>query len=99
MYRFTRMTTVKNSAMEAPALKFAADVVSYLNKAYGMNLRYGVKLFGPREVYWTLDAASLDEIGALQPKLMMDREYQALLERTKELFVEGSIQDSIVAYP
>jgi hypothetical protein len=46
MFRFERTATVRHGAEIPAAVKFAAEITEYLNKRHGLNLKYGVELFG-----------------------------------------------------
>jgi hypothetical protein len=96
MYRFLRTATVKTAANQAAGLQWAADATAYLNKTYALNLNYGMELFGEGKIYWTFDTDSLDQLHALNTRLLQDREYAGLLEKGKALWVEGSMKDTIV---
>ena len=97
MFQFIRTATPKNGGSVAPALQFAAEVTGFVNKRYGIGLRFGIRLFGNSDLFWQFEIDSVDKITALNAKLMQDREYLALLDRAKELWVDGSMQDTIVA--
>jgi hypothetical protein len=97
MFQFIRTATPKNGGSIAPALQFAAEVTGFVNKRYGIGLRFGIRLFGGSDLYWQFDTDSIDQITVLNAKLMQDREYLALLDRAKDLWVDGSLQDAIVS--
>jgi hypothetical protein len=96
MYQFIRTVTPKHGAAVPAAVQFAAEVTGYLNKTYALNLRHGIQLFGNSQVYWEFEIDSLDKAAALNGKLLKDREYLGMLERVKDLWVDGSLEDSIV---
>ncbi|UGS90870.1 hypothetical protein KOL96_23515 [Ralstonia wenshanensis] len=96
MYRFIRTATVKNAAVLPSALAFAAEVTAHLNKAYALNMRFGAEQFGSGNVHWHFDADSLDKMQQVNEKLLGDRDYAALLEKYKDVWAEGSMQDTVV---
>jgi hypothetical protein len=96
MFRFIRRATVKTAANQAAGLQWAAEASAYLNKTYSLDLKYGAELFGKAKIHWHFDADSLDKITAMNAKMMQDREYAALLEKGKALWVDGSLKDTIV---
>ncbi len=96
MYRFVRTSMPKTAASQRAAVQWAAEVAGYLKKAYAVDLKYGVELFGPGNVHWHLETDSVDKITALNAKLMQDRAYSELLEKGKALWVEGSMKDTLV---
>lgn len=46
--------------------------------------------------HWHFDADSLDKMNALNAKLMQDRQYLGLLEKVKDIWVDGSLKDTVV---
>jgi len=96
MFQFNRVATVKNAADLPAAIRFGAEVCGYLNKTYALKLKVGVELFGEPTVHWQFEAESLDEIAELNAKMMQDREYVAMLEKVRDLWLEGSLKDAIV---
>ncbi len=96
MYRFIRTATVKTAANQAAGMAWAAEVSAYLNKTYSLNLKYGAELFGKCRIHWHFDSDSLDKMSALNAKLLQDRDFQALQQKSTVLWVEGSLQDSVV---
>jgi len=96
MYRFIRTARARTHANIAPAMQWAGEATAYINKNYSLNLKYGMELFGKGRIHWHFDADSLDKITATNAKMMQDREYLALLEKGKALWLEGSYKDSIV---
>ena len=98
MFRFTRTTTTRNAADMPAAIQFGTEVCGYLNKTYSLNLKFGVELFGGATCHWHFDTDSLDKINALNGKLMQDRQYLGLLEKVKDIWVEGSLKDTIVNF-
>ncbi len=97
MYRFVRTVRPRTAANLAPALAWAAEVTAYVNRTYALNLKFGGELFGKGRIHWHFDTDSLDKISAVNAKMLQDREYQALLEKGKALWLEGSFKDGIVA--
>ena len=97
MYRFTRTAIVKNAAVIPAAVQWGAEVTAYLNRTYSMNMTCGVQLYGSATMQWQFEMDSLEKIGALYAKLLQDREYVGILEKAKDLWVEGSMNDSVVA--
>ncbi len=96
MYRFIRTAVVKTGASQPLALQYASEVTSYVKKAHGLDLKYGLELFGEARVHWHFDIDSVDKALAANAKLMQDREYAGLLERGKALWTEGTMKAAIV---
>ena len=96
MYRFIRTATVKNAALLPAALTFAAEVTAHINKRYSLNMAFGTEQFGCANIHWHFDADSLDKMQQVNEKLLGDRDYAALLEKYKDVWAEGSMQDTVV---
>ena len=97
MYQFIRTIEAKNAAAIPAALQFAAEVTAYVNKTYSLGLHCGIEMFSSATLHWFFQTDSLDKISALNSKLMKDREYAAILDKAKDLWVEGTFKDTIVA--
>lgn len=96
MFRFIRSATVRHIASMPAALKYAAEVTSYVREHHGMTMRFGAQMFGGTRVEWHLDFESLDKMTAQTMQLMQDPEYLALIDRNRELWVDGSVTDKLV---
>lgn len=96
MYRFIRTATVNRAANTPAALQSAGEIAAYLNKAYAMEIKFGIELFGTAKVYWFFDTDSLDKLTATNAKMSQDREYLGLLEKSKSLWLEGGLKDTVV---
>lgn len=96
MYRFIRTATVKNASLLPSALAFASQVTAHINKAHALNMRFGVEQFGAARIHWHFDADSLDKMQRVNEMLMEDREYNAMLNMSKDTWAEGSMRDSVV---
>ncbi len=96
MFLFIRKATVTNVANLTAAIGWGMEVNSYINKTYNINLKVGVQLFGTPTVHWTFETDSLDKISVLNQKMLQDRTYVALLEKSKPLWLEGSMVDEII---
>lgn len=96
MYRFTRTVTVNTAANTPAALQWAGEVTAYLNKAYALNAKFGIEIFGAARIHWYHDTDSLDKLTGINAKLMQDREYIGLLEKGRGLWLEGALKDTVV---
>jgi hypothetical protein len=96
MYRFERKITVKNVADMSAAMQFASDVTAYLNKRYDLHMKYGAEGFDKSRVHWFYDFDSADKSAALGTTLLQDQEYNALLNKAKGLWLDGSLEDTFV---
>jgi hypothetical protein len=96
MHLLTRTVRVKNAAGMAAAIRFASEVCAYVNKTYNVKMRFGVEVFGHTQIAWFLDFDSIDQSLAMNQKMLMDPDYQTLLGKGKDLWVEGSLKDRLV---
>ena len=96
MFRFERKATVKNVADMPAAVQFAAEVTAYLNKAYSLNMKFGVEVFGTPSIHWTYDFESVDKSVQLNAALLQDRAYLEMLSKARGLWIDGSAKDTIV---
>jgi hypothetical protein len=98
MYRFIRAATAKTGAAAPAAFQFAAEVTSYLNKRYSLNMKFGHVMFGEPTIHWHFEVESLDKLRGLNEKLMQDSEYLGILEKFKDAWLEGSLKDTVIAF-
>ncbi|MCC7072103.1 MAG: hypothetical protein IT383_12315 [Deltaproteobacteria bacterium] len=97
MYKITRCATLKNASFLPKAIGWAKEVTGFVNKNYpGFDISVGVEMFGSTNIHWSYQAKSLAELEAVNAKLLQDQKYWAMLDNSKELWVEGSLKDTIV---
>lgn len=96
MHRFTRSVRVKNAASMAAAIRFATEICTHVNKTYHAQMRFGTEVFGHARIHWFMDFDSVDASIAMNQNMLMDTDYQALLSKGKDLWVEGSLKDRLV---
>jgi len=94
LHRFIGAT--KNVADMTAAMQFASDVTTYLNKQYGLQMKFGAEGFDKSRVHWFYDFDSADKSAALGQTLLQDQEYNALLGKAKGLWLDGSLEDTFV---
>jgi hypothetical protein len=99
MYRFTRCVTVKNASFIPSAAGWAMEVCGYLNKTYKVNLKAGMEMFGGLNIHWEMEIDSLDKLSELNTKLISDKQYLAMVEKSVEYWQPGSLKDQIVNFP
>jgi hypothetical protein len=98
MYRFIRTAAAKDAGGVSSALKFAAETTAYLNTRYSLGIKFGVELYGRPNIHWHFDIESTDKFHEVSVKLLQDPEYQALLAKYKDAWLEGSLKDTLVAF-
>ncbi len=96
MHLFTRTVRVKNAASMAAAIRFATEICAYVNKTYHVKMRFGTEVFGHARIAWFMDFDSVDQSLAMNQKMLMDTDYQTLLGKGKDLWVEGSLKARLV---
>lgn len=96
MFRFERTATVKHAAEVPAAVQFAAEVTTYLNKRHDLDMKFGVELFGSPRIHWYYDVDSLDESVKLDAALLRDDDYEKMLKKSEDLWVDQSMHDTIV---
>lgn len=99
MYRFMRTITVKNVSDFPAALQFATDMTSYMNKNHSVNMKFGFEVYGEPRIHWHFDSESPDKLRDINAKLIKDREYWGLVNKAKEVWLEGSLKDTLVNCP
>jgi hypothetical protein len=99
MYRFTRSATLLNATVVPQAIGWTMELNGYLNKTYKVNLKAGMEMFGSLKIHWEMEIDSLDKLSEINTKLIQDKTYFQMLEKGKEFWVNGSVQDCIVNFP
>lgn len=97
MYRFIRTAIPRNAAHIPAALQFAGEVTAHLNRTYGVKMQAGIELFGKGRLHWHFEAPSIDQMTEMNRKLMTDATYQALLDKSNHLWIEGSMKDRVIS--
>lgn len=98
MYSFTRTASLHNAAVAPRALGFGIELAGYLNKTYNLKLRCGLEMFGTANIHWQFDVDTLDALAELNKRLFDDKAYWAMLDKVKDLWVPGSMRDTVVQY-
>ncbi len=96
MFLFIRTVQFNTSASAPAAVQFGHDAAAYLNKKYAVGAQYGVQAFSHPQLYFLFQMESVDKMVALNGKLMRDPEWLGILNKAKDLWVEGSLRDRLV---
>ena len=96
MFRFTRTVVLKDSSVTPKAMEVSMKIKSILKEKYDLELGHGVELFGSPRIHWWFETPSLDAVTEINAKLMGDKDYMGLVSENSPLWVEGSLQDTIV---
>ncbi|HLE29969.1 MAG TPA: DUF6039 family protein [Anaerolineales bacterium] len=97
MYRFQRTARARGGkAMEA--VQFAKEVAGYINTKYApVSLQVYTELFGDvNTIYWYAEYKDLASLETIIGQLNADQEYWAILGKAADLFVEGSLHDTLM---
>jgi hypothetical protein len=97
MFQFIRNVTPVSASAIPAAMQYGAEVTGYLNRTYGVNVRYGIRMFGPPVIFWEFETDSVDGITVLYGKLAQDREFIKMSDRAKDLWIPGSLDDMIIS--
>ena len=94
--RFHRTALVAGvKGQEAAA--FAAEISQYVTETLGMPTAWGMQVGGTYgRVHWFTDYGNMTEFEVGLVKTITDDGYIAVLAKAKDLFVEGSTEDSII---
>ncbi len=96
MFLFIRTVQFNTSASAPAAVQFGRDAAAYLNKKYAVGAQYGVEAFSEPRLYVLFQTESVDKLVALNGKLMQDPEWLGILNKAKDLWVDGSLKDRLV---
>ena len=97
MYRFQRTARARGGkAMEA--VQFAKEVAGYIKTKYApVSLQVYTELFGDvNTIYWYAEYKDLASLETIIGQLNADQEYWAILGKAADLFVEGSLHDTLM---
>lgn len=98
MIRFQRSARAKGStALEA--VQFAKEVAEYINTKYApVSVQVYSELFGDlNTIYWYVDYKDLATIESINAQLLADQGYWAILGKATDLFIEGSLHDTLMS--
>lgn len=97
MFRLHRTTRIsRGKGLEA--LQWAKEVAGYVNKKYApVSVQAYSEVFGDvGTIHWHADSEDLATIEKFNAQLLTDQEYQALLKKATDLFIEGSTHDTLI---
>jgi hypothetical protein len=97
MIRFQRAARMSR-ARQQEAIPWAKEVAEFLNRKYPeAEFQAFTSRFGDiARVVWQADFADLAALDAYMQKIVADQEYWELVGRTGDLFIEGSIEDTVL---
>ena len=99
MVRFHRSARISKGAMLPEALKWAKEVAEYLNSNYPETaVLVFVEQYGAAgTIHWYADYEDIATLDRLGSQLLADEGYQAILNKSTDLFIEGSTNDTLMA--
>lgn len=97
MFRFQRTARISSGKI-VEAFQWAKEITEYLNEKYApVSVQPYTEVFGDYgKVYWHVDYEDLATLEKINAQLMADQEYWAMLNEAAELFIEGSIHDTVI---
>lgn len=93
MVRFQRQALPKFGKFPQ-AIQWAKVFAEYMTKNHAVNFRIFVESNGA--IHWIADYPDYDALGRVRTKILSDSEYWGHISRASDLFVEGSINDSVM---
>ncbi len=97
MFRFQRSARAKvGKALEA--VQFAKEVAEYINTKYApASVQAYTEQFGDiNTIYWYVDYKDLATIEGINTQLLADQGYWAIVNKAADLFIEGSLHDTLM---
>ena len=97
MIRWMRSAQVARGC-QARAMQYAKEMAEFAQKYDGVGAcTASVDAFGQSmTVRWMIDYEDLATLEKAMNQLFADQEYWASIEKNKELFLEGSVQDVVM---
>ena len=97
MFRFHRIARVSRGKFQE-AVQWAKEVAGYINTKYApVSVQAYAELFGDvGMVHWYADYEDLATIEKFNAQLLADQGYWAVLNKGADLFIEGSLHDTLI---
>lgn len=96
MYRFERSARIK-PGKDRDALEFALKAAHHLEENYSLPIEVFTEYFGKTgTVYWHADYDELSSFERVTDKLRTDTTYNEILADVPDLFIEGSVKDTLL---
>ena len=97
MFRFHRIARVSRGKF-LEAVQWAKEVAGYINTKYApVSVQAYAELFGDvGTVHWYADYEDLATIERINAQLLTDQGYWAMLNKAADLFIEGSVHDTLI---
>jgi len=97
MIRWTRSARIASSGKFAQAVQWAKEIAEFANKKYKVQTSVYMDFFGEAgTIRWFNDYADLAALEKVRNQLMADQEYWQKVAKAADLFIEGSITDTVM---
>lgn len=97
MFRFHRTGHISRGKL-LEALQWAKEVAEFINTNYStVSVQAYSEIFGDiGKVHWYADYEDLATIERINAQLLTDQGYQAMINKSADLFIEGSFHDTLI---
>jgi hypothetical protein len=97
MFRFHRTARASRGKF-LEAVQWSKEIASYISDNYApVSVQAFVEQFGDTgRVHWYSDHEDLAAIEKLNAQLLADQEYGTMVNNAADLFIEGSIHDTVM---
>ena len=95
MIAFNRVASIA-PGKTAAAIAFGKEIAAYMKEAYKVDLEMLMPVGGnPQRLAWSARYADLAALDAVNGKILMDKKYWEIINKNSDLFLAGSIHDSM----
>jgi len=79
-------------------IQFAKEIAAFINTKYApVSVQVYNEIFGDlNTIYWQTDHENLATLEELQAKLTADPDYQAIVSKGADIFIEGTLKDKLM---
>ena len=95
MIAFKRTASIAPGKM-AQAIGFAQEIKSYLKRSYDIDLEIQVPIGGnPNRIGWATRYTDLAAYDAATAQMTADKAYWEMVSKASDLFIAGSVEDTL----
>ena len=81
----------------AQAIQWAKEITEFVNKKYKIQASVYIETFGKvGTIHWFCDYADLAALDKVRNQQVTDQEYWQIVNRSAELFIQGSFFDTVM---
>ena len=96
MVRFTRSGRIVRGKFPQ-AMQFAKEITEFVNNKYKIQMSVYMDSFGEvGTIRWFADYADLAALEKVGNQLLVDQEYWQKINQSAELFIQGSVFDTVM---